>query len=134
MKESQKEGEDMSNTRSVSVRIPIEDLNWLQQCDDRPLATQIKLAIQFYIDNVLAKGSISSISSELGTLLITVSEAAKKLGISPRAVRKKIAKGQLAAIKPGNRWLIFANQIPNLLHPNIETVDLTKLKNNGANK
>jgi excisionase family DNA binding protein len=38
--------------------------------------------------------------------LVSVATAAAVLGISERAVRKRIAAGRLAAIRDGNRWLV----------------------------
>lgn len=41
------------------------------------------------------------------TVLLSVEEAAEAIGISPQAVRKRIAKGQLAARRDGRAWLVI---------------------------
>lgn len=38
--------------------------------------------------------------------LVTVSAAAKVLGISPQAVHKRISKGQIKATQIGTNWFI----------------------------
>ena len=47
---------------------------------------------------------------ESETWLTTV-EAASMLGVTDRAVRKRIAAGRLPAVKPGGRWLINRTHI-----------------------
>lgn len=44
---------------------------------------------------------------------ITTSQAAQTLGVSERAIRKRIARGSLVARMIGGRWLIDIKEIPN---------------------
>ena len=37
--------------------------------------------------------------------ILTVQRAAKRLGIAPRRLRAAVQQGDLAAYKPGSRWL-----------------------------
>ena len=39
-------------------------------------------------------------------MLITVSEYAKRNGVSPSTIRHRIARGSTPAVKPGHDWLI----------------------------
>jgi excisionase family DNA binding protein len=43
--------------------------------------------------------------------LLTVDEAAAKIGLTPKAVRHKISRGQIAAIKVGGRVLIPLSEL-----------------------
>jgi excisionase family DNA binding protein len=47
----------------------------------------------------------------------TTAEAAARLRMKVDSVARKINRGQLAAIKVGNRWLIPREQIDALLQP-----------------
>jgi excisionase family DNA binding protein len=47
-----------------------------------------------------------------GTVRYSVPEAARYLGISERAVRKRIDAGTLAAERNGSRWVVFLKAVP----------------------
>ncbi len=131
MKKEIQEGEELSDTQSVSVRIPIEDLNWLREISDGPLASEIKKAIKFYIDAWIRQGFVSFLNfgGETHTF-VKVDVVAKAMNISPQAVRKKCRLGQIRAIKPARDWLIFASELPSLFMPNISHIsqDIEKIK------
>ena len=44
------------------------------------------------------------------TLVLTVDDAAHLIGITPQAVRKRIAKGTLAAYREGRAWRVVLNR------------------------
>ncbi len=46
------------------------------------------------------------------TLVLTVDDAAHLIGITPQAVRKRIAKGTLAAYREGRAWRVVLNRGP----------------------
>lgn len=43
-------------------------------------------------------------------MLLSVSEYAKKIGVTPDTVRQKILRGNLNAIKIGNQWVISSSE------------------------
>ncbi len=46
------------------------------------------------------------------TLVLTVDDAAHLIGVTPQAVRKRIAKGTLAAYREGRAWRVVLNHGP----------------------
>ncbi len=46
------------------------------------------------------------------TLVLTVDDAAQLIGVTPQAVRKRIAKGTLAAYREGRAWRVVLNRGP----------------------
>jgi len=61
------------------------------------------------MENTAGSGSSAAVPSEPGPerVPLTVPAAAQALGISERAVRKRITTGTLEGIRDGSRWLVY---------------------------
>lgn len=49
--------------------------------------------------------------NQQGHIAYTVHSLAAELGISPKAIRCAIARGELGAVKRGSRWIISADAV-----------------------
>jgi excisionase family DNA binding protein len=83
--------------------------------DSDPLAYEVLMALHLAaLRHRSGAGTGSTMgpgnSRDLETWL-TTREAARRLGVSDRAIRKWIASGRLAATKRGGRWLLDRNHV-----------------------
>lgn len=56
-------------------------------------------------------GVAAPVMADTGPLAYTVASLAKELGVSAKVVRGAIQRGELEAVKRGNRWLIAAEAV-----------------------
>lgn len=56
-------------------------------------------------------------SLEVHTETLGIEEAARRLGLTPKATRRAAISGEIPAIKIGRRWLILREPFDGLLRP-----------------
>lgn len=69
------------------------------------------LAVDWRINRAQSDATLQTCTPACTLLLVTVGEAARRLGLSPATLRRQIANGRLGATKLGRDWDIPSDEV-----------------------